>query len=261
MNTLPTVLHVGRIYPQQDWALDSHVHTRDSEFVFVTAGTLEARLAGKTIVAHRGDILIYPSGVWHAERSVGDQPLETLFIAWMPSPNWSTSSFHGHDQHGRIEMLLRWMSELPVSEEGTGSQIRNTLFQAALYEFDQVQRPASDRLESRLRRYLQNHLAETLSLDDLAKAVGMTKYHFVRKFRELSGLPPMAYLRRMRVSAAETLLLNTALPLKAIAPQIGFSDEYHLSRVFRKENGLSPSQFRRERALAAERARGDESAD
>jgi AraC family transcriptional regulator len=154
-------------------------------------------------------------------------------------------------------MLLRWMSEMPVSVDDKDREIRNVLFRAVLYEFDQVQRPVSDQLESRLRRYLQNHLAETLTLDDLASAVGMTKYHFVRKFRGLTGLPPMAYLRRMRVSAAETLLLNTALPLKAIAPQVGFSDEYHLSRVFRNENGLSPSQYRRERALAAERARSD----
>ncbi len=255
MDGLPTVLHIGRVYPQRHWAMKRHLHEEDSEFIFVTAGMLEARIGGNVVTARRGDALIYPRGTWHAEKSVGEQPLETLFISWIPAPGSEAPPIHGHDQHGRIEMLLRWMADLPSHSEGESDRVRNVLFQAALYEFAQVQRPASGELEYRLRRYLQNHLAEPLSLDDLAKVAGMTKYHFVRTFRELTGLPPMAYLRRLRVSAAATLLLNTALPLKAIAPQVGLGDEYHLSRVFRKENGLAPSQFRRERALAAERAR------
>jgi len=253
--SLPRIIHIGRIYPQQNWAMQDHVHEQDSELIFIMAGCLEARMSGKVYRAHRGDVLVYPRGVLHSEMSVGRQPLETRFIVYVPEPDTPEPPRHGHDQHGRIEMLLHWMTEFSLGQDGPGAEMPSLLFQAVLHELEQVQRSPGDQLQARLQRFLQNHLTEPMTLDDLAQAMGMTKFHFVRKFRECSGVPPMAYLRRMRVNAAETLLLNTDMPLKAIAPQVGFGDEYHLSRVFRKENGISPSLFRRQRALAAERVR------
>jgi transcriptional regulator GlxA family with amidase domain len=75
----------------------------------------------------------------------------------------------------------------------------------------------------------------------------MSKFHFSRRYRQLTGLTPMEDLRQLRLEAARDLLLTTDLPLKAIAPRTGLGDEYHLSRLFRRAFGIAPGELRRHR--------------
>lgn len=256
MQDTPVVIGVGRLYPQRGWDMSRHSHEEgEHEMILVLRGVIETRFDDGVLVGRRGDVLWYPEGLAHEERALGSDLLETMFITWMPAAPCEVPGRHGHDEHGRIEMLFRWVAELAPPANDADRNMVNLLMKAILHEYHQLQRPAGDQMEALLRRFLHNHLTEALSLEDLADAVGMTKYHFARTFRELTGYPPMAYLRRMRVEAAAALLLNTPLPLKAIAPQVGFGDEYHLSRVFSREMGIAPSQYRASRKAAARPSR------
>lgn len=97
---------------------------------------------------------------------------------------------------------------------------------------------------ARLIDHIKEHLAQNLSLDDLAAQTGLTKYHFMRCFKASTGRSPLQYVTELRVAQARRLLQTTALTMDAVARQSGFSSADHLARVFGKATGLSPRAYR-----------------
>ena len=73
----------------------------------------------------------------------------------------------------------------------------------------------------------------------------MSKYHFLRRYKDLAGRTPIQDLTAIRMDHARKLIQTTSLPLKKIACMSGLGNEYHLSRLFRRHLNTAPSQFRR----------------
>ncbi|MBQ8289225.1 MAG: AraC family transcriptional regulator [Clostridia bacterium] len=100
-----------------------------------------------------------------------------------------------------------------------------------------------------VREYIQSHLADDLSLEQLMSVVHLSKYHFVRLFKEQFGVTPGKYILRARIGAAKRLLVTTALPVYEVAAAVGFSDPASFYRAFREVEGTSPGSVRRESLL------------
>ena len=83
------------------------------------------------------------------------------------------------------------------------------------------------------------------SVEQMAAAVHLSKCHFVRKFRKTTGITPWRLIIQRRVSEAKELLTSTELSIKEIATQIGVLDANYFSRLFRKEAGLSATEYRK----------------
>lgn len=100
----------------------------------------------------------------------------------------------------------------------------------------------------RLRRvvdYIDCHLAEDVSLADLALVAGLSVHHFGAAFRASTGLPPHRFVIRRRLQRAEDLLRGSALPVADIAYAVGFSSQSHLTQHFRRCCGITPARLRR----------------
>lgn len=94
-------------------------------------------------------------------------------------------------------------------------------------------------------KYMHPRLGDAaMTLDTVAQAAGLSVQHFGRLFAETMGLPPMAYLRQMRIRHARHLLQETQLRVSEIASEAGFADPLHFSRVFHRMTGQSPRAFR-----------------
>jgi signal transduction histidine kinase/AraC-like DNA-binding protein len=106
----------------------------------------------------------------------------------------------------------------------------------------------AQRLVRQAMAYLHEHYAEAISREDLARHVGLSDDYLTHCFRQEVGMTPIAYLNRYRVDQAKQLLKNTAQSITDIALAVGFSDSGYFSRVFRREVGLSPEAFRREKS-------------
>jgi AraC-like DNA-binding protein len=98
-------------------------------------------------------------------------------------------------------------------------------------------------LATRVEQYLRRHLAEPVSLRDVATHLGISESHVSHRYRHETGVTPMKTLLRLRIELAKTMLLK-GMPLKWIAEQTGFSDAFHLSRMFKRATGQSPSIYR-----------------
>jgi AraC-like DNA-binding protein len=103
-----------------------------------------------------------------------------------------------------------------------------------------------------VRDLLTGDLADPPSLDDLALATGMSPFTLLRAFRSETGLPPHAYLNQVRVRRARGLLDRGIAPAE-VAAEVGFSDQAHLTRHFKRVVGVPPGAYQRERGAAAPR--------
>ena len=96
----------------------------------------------------------------------------------------------------------------------------------------------------RVRDYIEAHLGDRLTLADLAEVVCLSPYHFSRSFKLALGIGPQHYVIQRRLERAKTLIRRTDQPLAWVALEAGFTDQSHLTSVFRRETGVTPGQFR-----------------
>jgi len=96
-----------------------------------------------------------------------------------------------------------------------------------------------------LVEYIDQQLAEPISLGQLAGMCALSEYHFARMFRESFGLPPHQYLLARRVNRAKELLRSSSLPLSEIALACGFSSASHFTNRFRQAMGATPGEYRK----------------
>lgn len=94
-------------------------------------------------------------------------------------------------------------------------------------------------------QYVEKHYAEHITLQDLAHQSGYTVEHFSRSFRVHVGIPPMEYVRKIRLEKAAVLLSNGKYSLEKIASLTGFSNKAHLSKTFKDIVGVTPGTYRK----------------
>jgi AraC-like DNA-binding protein len=97
-------------------------------------------------------------------------------------------------------------------------------------------------IAQRARAYLDAHLGDNITLDVLSRQVDVSAFHLVRVFRREVGLPPHGYLVQARVARAKVLLRH-GTPIADVAHEVGFSDQSHLTRHFKRIVGVTPGQF------------------
>ncbi len=96
----------------------------------------------------------------------------------------------------------------------------------------------------KINEYCMEHIAQGITVDELAKRAGYSRWHFSRIFREYNGVSPIKYIVELKMRRAAQLLQNTKYPIKEVAAQCGFDDSGYFCNVFRKVHGVSPQKFR-----------------
>ena len=91
---------------------------------------------------------------------------------------------------------------------------------------------------------MRNNIHQELNLDTLAHYSQLSKFHFAKKFKELTDSSPIQHFINMKIQHACNRLDNSKEPIKAIAEELGYNDPYYFSRLFKKTVGMSPKQYR-----------------
>lgn len=100
-----------------------------------------------------------------------------------------------------------------------------------------------------IRGYLEKNYASHIDLDHLAETFFMSKYHLCRQFKRYIGVPPNAFLNQTRIGMAKYLLATANLSIGEIAAATGFHSTDHFLCLFRRQEGMTPSAFRRSHSL------------
>ncbi|MFM0479526.1 AraC family transcriptional regulator [Paraburkholderia strydomiana] len=97
---------------------------------------------------------------------------------------------------------------------------------------------------ARVRDFLHDHMDGNIGLDELANIAGIDRFRLTRLFQRAFGTSPHAYLVRLRLRAARRLLANGRTPAE-VAAEVGFADQSHLGRWFRRAYRMTPAAYRR----------------
>jgi AraC family transcriptional regulator len=95
--------------------------------------------------------------------------------------------------------------------------------------------------------WIAEHVAEDFDLARLAAQVGLSKFHFQRLFKSAVGVSPSRYHINLRMNLARQLLRETKMSIVDVALEVGYADPSYFAQLFRRETGLSPSDYRRQR--------------
>ena len=198
---------------------------------------------GQEYEATRGNLLLYPAGCWHEERSDDSAPVDNIYLSF--DGEFGDRILLLEDRNQRVIPMARWFWQEKSRDAEQYKRIKDHYFQIILAEVHRLleSNDSIGQLES-LYEFIEQNLNTELKVDVLAKQFSMSKFHFIRTFKSLTGKTPMEEVRRLRLEAARDLIRRTNLPLKAIAERVGFANEYHLSRLFHSHFGRSSKTYR-----------------
>jgi len=94
--------------------------------------------------------------------------------------------------------------------------------------------------------YIESHLTEQTTISELARLLDLTRFHFIRAFKQAVGMPPHRFMVERRIDRAKELLASGDISVSEIATQTGFNSATQLTKAFRRIVGTTPSVFRRE---------------
>jgi AraC-like DNA-binding protein/quercetin dioxygenase-like cupin family protein len=240
----PRILHIGRIAPDPRWRMASHSHA-NHELIVIERGAMRVTGAGMDADCREGDVLLYPAHAAHAERSDPDDPVESVFLGFDATEVGFRELVLLRDPRGRAREMARWLHEDRLHPDPRHRASRQALLMALFAELTDGPWEGADTLVETTRRWVIRHIGEPLTLEGLARRAGLSRCHFLRRYKRAAGRTPMQDVRAIRADHARSLLLGTGLTLKEIAPLAGFGDEFALSRAFRRAFGVNASSIRR----------------
>lgn len=269
------------LYPEYSKQL-LYLHWHDEiELLYIRKGSAVVQIDEKESVVREGEAAFIPSGAIHTAVVHGSK--EFWFNAVVFNINFLTSGVSDVIQLQYIDRIKLRGILLPLfigkraawerriidelvflfaasrrKAAGYELSIKGSLFKVFAELVSQsVDAPATtqrtkqdlDRLKLVIQ-YIHANYPQKLSLDDMAALSNLSKYYFCRFFKLCIGKSPVEYLHFYRILKSEELLKETNLKVLDIAFEVGFNDLSHFTRLFHKQTGLTPSQFRNRKQSA-----------
>lgn len=94
--------------------------------------------------------------------------------------------------------------------------------------------------------YINSHISEKITADELAKEIGLSKYHFLREFKKITNMTLVEFINGLRCEKARGMLRDESLPISEISALCGFENGSYFNKIFREEAGMSMSEYRRQ---------------
>jgi AraC-like DNA-binding protein len=209
----------------------------------------EVRADGKKLRYPRDAICVRPPGCVWSTAATGPVGFLSIDIESALLPPGGLRGSMSFAERADLPDLSSVVSTLVRSAPGLWKEWLVTHLVDALLARGLVRAPDLDsgrvpRAAARAREILEQTIAEPPSLTELATAVGANPFVLLREFRRYFGLPPHAFLLRLRADRARALLARGG-DLAEVAQCLGFADQSHLTRVFKRLYGITPAAYRR----------------
>ena len=241
------------------------------ELFFFLSGHTRIIVEGMDVELSRGDVLVYPPGVMHRNIHLDALVPYERFYLYATRDFLNSVSTADCDIPETLERMTRGDRYCFHVEEELGELVRQTdrviacsdlsrpeeklmvryRFTALLLQamsmmtgLDAVPQDDYSKGMGALIRYINLHVTEPLSLDDLAQVFHMSKYYLLREFKSYTGISVHQYLMIRRILVSQEMIRQGAKPRDACF-QCGFMDYSSYYRAFKARTGVSPEQYRR----------------
>lgn len=253
------LLNVGSAKYGGDWNSVPHTHPY-AEMFYVVGGQGQILIDQELYPVASQDLVIINPNVVHTEVSLNASPLEYVVLGvegleLIPGSD-DERRFRILDQgqhwesisHCIQNILQETHSNLPGSDTICQAYLEiliTLLMRSTDFVLNPAPLPSANNQCAAVRRYIDAHFKESISLDHLAQIAHVNKYHLAHSFKETFGVSPIAYQLSRRLEESCHLLRQTDLSLSQIAHVLGFSSSSYFSQIFRKNKHMSPSEYRR----------------
>ena len=176
--------------------------------------------------------------------------LKVIQLSRMKHPETAFIIVSGYDDFAYCREALRLQITdyilKPVDYEEFGACIDN--LKIALFQQKSAEEieGGEERIINKIVRFVQNHLAEEISLSVLAEEFHFSTQYVSQLFKNEIGVNFLTYLTNIRMEKAKKLLLSTDLPIAEVSEQTGYGDYRVFTKVFKKSEGVTPTQYRRD---------------
>ena len=252
----------GEAYPQEGFpqeALFDDVGGRcidQFQLVLITRGSGVFIDRGLEYTVPEGSIFLLRPGFWHSYAPDSLTGWTEYFVGFN-GDTFSRIILGSIPREGSVytlpavlqETFIKMLHYASIDNEDTPLILNAMLFMILSgIVYGQAASPnggkRSANLIVKVRAYMERNIDKQFSLHNLASEMGISYTAFNTLFKELTGMSPIRYLGKMRQQRAKYKLLKTDLSIKHIASDCGFSSTEYFCNSFRKENGMSPSEFR-----------------
>ena len=253
-----TVVRAGRLIAGPEHRIERDYYP-GHELTFCRAGRGWARLRGKMHRIKAGDLLWVNCHHPHAYGADRDDPWELDWIRVEGAPmerTWKMLSAESQPVFEALdpvpaarecEAIFELMQhEKPAAAAWIHAHVA-TLIALACESRQNHPLPPHHDLPPPLERVLQHmrlYYHKPLRVAELAGMAGMSPSHFNRVYRMALGASPIDWLRHYRISQAKRRLLESTDPIKDVARQVGYADQFYFSKDFKKFTALTPTAFR-----------------
>ena len=258
------LLYVSTAKYGGDWHSMMHTHAC-TEIFYVVGGKGQFKIEERIRGVEVDDMVIVNPNVEHTEVSLNASPLEYIVMG-VEGLEFSAGE-DGDDRYcvvnfrnGREDVLHTLRSLLrEIETKGTGYEIvcqdfLEVLLIRLMRRTDFSLTPAPPRKRgskecAAVRRYIDGHFKENITLDQLSELAHVNKYYMVHAFSKEFGISPINYLISRRIEESRQLLSGTDHSLSQISHMLGFSSPSYFSQSFRKIEGVSPMEYRKQRKV------------
>ena len=234
---------------------------RDYQILYVANGKTHFWFDGKEEIVSAGHMVLYkPEEIQKYVYYLEDNP-EVFWIHFTGSDVKNILAYHGIslDEHvfycGVLPdykaLFRKIIQELQLCRYGYEDYIAS-LFNDILLLVDRQQheqKKATGDIQEQIERaaaYFNENYNTKISIDDYAESLHISTNWFIHNFKQYAGMSPAQYILSLRMVNAQSLLERTTYNIKEISEIVGYENPLYFSRVFKKEIGKSPTQYRKE---------------
>lgn len=176
--------------------------------------------------------------------------LKVIQLSRVKYPSMAFVIVSGYDDFSYCREALRLQITdyilKPVNYEEFGSCIDR--LEISLYNNEVKEKPVvkKERVITGITKYMQEHLSEDVSLHILSEEFHLNSQYISQLFRNEIGVNFLTYLTNIRMEHAKKLLLSSSLSIAEVSEQSGYGDYRVFTKVFKKSEGITPSQYRRD---------------
>jgi AraC-like DNA-binding protein len=238
------------------------IHESLNVILAIAGGKGTFRINDQTYELAEGSVILLPAQSHAALIGNLSQPLHTYMISISSQEQASPLSsgamvqrseiasrssvlFFSHEPQIVADVEELYIHRLPANE-ARHVQNQMTFYRIILRLLEQQDAKYAASEQPSMERsitYLENHFGEKITREQLAAMAGISQSHYSILFRQLTGFTPNGYLSRLRVHRAKELLMSGSGTLREIAQKVGYKDEFYLSRRFKQQTGVSPSDY------------------
>lgn len=231
------------------WNFKEHKHDC-IELIYFLYGNARVITGQTSVQASFYDMIVYPKGMLHTESLQFDHHQEIICL-WVDVPGLEIPDIlRIQDKDARLKWLLENLHEEYKSRNPSkrliDHYVKSVMLLIGRHCFEK--RMESD-MVSRVVLYMQDHLTERISVQQLADMVYVSKSYLSRAFKQKTGVSLMEYLNALRMESAKAMLVASKMNTEEIAYQTGYHSAKFFYRAFRAYTGMSTREFRTNETL------------